>query len=78
MTVIGRYKRNACLIRYLNKGGIYLCLFGRRICLDLKIVIASAEEPVIPYRSLCSLLSLTRRTYTPAEVQLIYAELGEP
>ena len=25
-----------------------------------------------------SLLSLTRRTYTPAEVQLIYAELGEP
>ena len=25
-----------------------------------------------------SLLSLSRRTYTPAEVQLIYAELGEP
>jgi hypothetical protein len=25
-----------------------------------------------------SLLTLTRRTYTPAEVQLIYAELGEP
>ena len=25
-----------------------------------------------------SLLNLTRRTYTPAEVQLIYAELGEP
>ncbi len=24
------------------------------------------------------LLALTRRTYTPAEVQLIYAELGEP
>ena len=25
-----------------------------------------------------SLLTLSRRTYTPAEVQLIYAELGEP
>ena len=25
-----------------------------------------------------SLLTLTRRTFTPAEVQLIYAELGEP
>ena len=25
-----------------------------------------------------SLLSLSRRTYTPAEVRLIYAELGEP
>ena len=25
-----------------------------------------------------SLLTLTRRTYTPAEVQLIYDELGEP
>ena len=25
-----------------------------------------------------NLLTLTRRTYTPAEVQLIYAELGEP
>ena len=24
------------------------------------------------------LLSLSRRTYTPAEVQLIYSELGEP
>ena len=24
------------------------------------------------------LLSLTRRTYTPAEVQLIYSEIGEP
>ena len=27
---------------------------------------------------LCSLASLTRRTYTPAEVQLIFSQLGEP
>ena len=27
---------------------------------------------------LCSLAELTRRTFTPAEVQLIYSELGEP
>ena len=28
--------------------------------------------------SLRSLASVTRRTFTPAEVQLIYTELGEP
>ena len=27
---------------------------------------------------LCSLSSLTRGTYTPAEVQLIFSQLGEP
>ena len=27
---------------------------------------------------LSSLLTLSRRTFTPAEVRLIYAELGEP
>ena len=59
MAVVGGNKRNACLIRELNKSSIYLCLFWRGICLYLKIVIASAEELVIPDSRLRSLLRFT-------------------
>ena len=36
------------------------------------------QEWLILNPSLRSLASVTRRTFTPAEVQLIYNELGEP
>ena len=35
-------------------------------------------QQYFPHPQLRHLLDLTRRTFTPAEVQLIYTQLGEP
>ena len=61
MAVIGGNKRYAGLIGKLNESRVDPRLFRRGICLYLKIVIASAEKPVIPYGCLCRFLCLTRK-----------------
>ena len=52
---------------------------GNPTLLDLgKINLSPQSLWLVLNPSLRSLASVTRRTFTPAEVQLIYNELGEP
>ena len=58
-----------------KRSGLAMCYFP-----DLKPMSAweKFKDWLAVNPRLRPLLSLTRRTYTPAEVQLIYSELGEP